>query len=163
MENMLLAAEQGNRNKAWRALLDRPRLRKLEEADRVRARQWLERFELLSQRDDLAGELSGGQKRLLEFARIAMRRPLLVLLDEPTAGVNPVLRGKIESAILGLQETGIAALLIEHDLGFVERACTLIYVMDQGSAIAHGTLEELRHVPAVVDAYLGSAEAVVGG
>ncbi len=157
MDNMLLAAEQKGRDKAWRALLDRRRLRELEDADRVRARQLLERFGLMPSRDEIAGALSGGQKRLLEFARIAMREPRLVLLDEPCAGINPVLQSQIEQAILELKDSGVTVLLVEHNLRFVDRACELIYVMAQGSTIAQGTLSQLRENPAVIDAYLGEA------
>ena len=159
MENMLIAADQNGRDAAWRAIFARRGLRAAERADRQRARELLERFGLIKLRDEFAGSLSGGQKRLLEFARIAMKAPRLVLLDEPGAGVNPVLQRNIEEAIVGLQRDGITILLIEHNLPFVERACQAIYVMAQGSTIAHGrTLAELRGVPAVVDAYLGEVE-----
>jgi len=159
MENMLLAADQQGRDAAWRAIFTRRKLRVAEQADRTRARELLERYGLLALRDDFAGSLSGGQKRLLEFARIAMRAPRMVLLDEPCAGVNPVLQRNIEEAIVGLQRDGITVLLVEHNLPFVERACKDIYVMAQGSTIAEGSLAELRKVPAVIDAYLGEVEA----
>ncbi|HEY8735797.1 MAG TPA: ABC transporter ATP-binding protein [Candidatus Dormibacteraeota bacterium] len=160
MENMLLAADQKGRDAAWRAIFARRKLRAAEQLDRARARELLERFGLLALRDEFAGSLSGGQKRLLEFARIAMRSPRVVLLDEPCAGVNPVLQRNIEEAIVGLQQDGITVLLVEHNLPFVERACQDIYVMAQGTTIAEGSLAELRKVPAVIDAYLGEVEAI---
>jgi len=160
MENMLLAADQKGRDAAWRAIFARRKLRAAEQLDRARARELLERFGLLALRDEFAGSLSGGQKRLLEFARIAMRSPRVVLLDEPCAGVNPVLQRNIEEAIVGLQQDGITVLLVEHNLPFVERACQDIYVMAQGTTIAKGSLAELRKVPAVIDAYLGEVEAI---
>ena len=159
MENMLLAADQQGRDTAWRALFTRRKLREAEEANLGRARELLERFSLIKMVDHVAGSLSGGQKRLLEFARIAMRSPLMVLLDEPCAGVNPVLQRSIEEAIVGLQRDGITLLLIEHNLPFVERACQDIFVMAHGATIAQGTLADLRHEPAVVDAYLGEVAA----
>jgi ABC-type branched-subunit amino acid transport system ATPase component len=159
MENMLLAADQQGRDAVWRAIFTRGQLKTAEKANRDRARGLLERFGLLALRDDFAGSLSGGQKRLLEFARIAMRAPRMVLLDEPCAGVNPVLQRNIEEAIVGLQKDGITVLLVEHNLPFVERACQDIYVMAQGVTIAEGSLPELRKVPAVIDAYLGEVEA----
>ncbi|MGH7903838.1 MAG: ABC transporter ATP-binding protein [Candidatus Dormibacteraceae bacterium] len=161
MDNMLIAAEQKGREKAWRAIFDRRRLGRAEQEDRVRARSLLERFGLIQLRDEVAGALSGGQKRLLEFARIAMRQPRLVLLDEPCAGVNPVLQRNIEEAILGLREEGVTVLLVEHNLAFVDRACNDIFVMAQGATIAEGTLAQLRQNALVIDAYLGEAAAVV--
>ncbi len=155
MENMLLAADQKGRDEVWRALFTRGKLKTAQQVDRVRARSLLERFGLFARRDEFAGSLSGGQKRLLEFARIAMRAPRMVLLDEPCAGVNPVLQKNIEEAIVGLQRDGITVLLVDHNLPFVERACSNIYVMAQGRTIAAGSLAELRQMPAVIDAYLG--------
>jgi ABC-type branched-subunit amino acid transport system ATPase component len=163
MDNMLLAADPKGRDKGWKALAMRTRLRRLEDDDRRRARELLERFELLALRDQMAGELSGGQKRLLEFARIAMRQPRLVLLDEPTAGVNPVLKLRIHAAIVELSNSGVAVLRVEHDLSFVDQACEMVFVMDAGVTIAHGTLSELRQMPSVVDAYLGDVEAEASG
>jgi branched-chain amino acid transport system ATP-binding protein len=159
MENMLLAADQQGLDAAWRAIFTRRRLKAAEKANRDRARGLLERFGLFALRDAFAGSLSGGQKRLLEFARIAMRSPTMVLLDEPCAGVNPVLQRNIEEAIVGLQKDGLTVLLVEHNLPFVERACQDIYVMAQGTTIAEGSLPELRKVPVVIDAYLGEVEA----
>ena len=159
MENMLIAADQQGRDAVWRALVSRRQLKAAQEAHLARAGELLEEFKLIHLRDHLAGSLSGGQKRLLEFARIAMRMPLMVLLDEPCAGVNPVLQRSIEEAIVGLQREGITLLLIEHNLPFVERACQDIYVMAQGATIARGKLAELRGERAVVDAYLGEVAA----
>lgn len=161
MDNLLLAADQKGRNTVWRALFTRRALKAAEAADRVRARDILNRFGLGHMRDEFAGSLSGGQKRLLEFARIAMRQPSLVLLDEPGAGVNPVLQRDIEEAILELKDQGVTVLLVEHNLPFVERACSNIVVMAAGVTIAEGSLAELREMPAVVDAYLGEVEVGV--
>ncbi len=159
MENMLIAADQRGGDTAWRAIFTRRKLRAAQEANVARADELLERFNLLPLRDQVAGSLSGGQKRLLEFARIAMRSPTMVLLDEPCAGVNPVLQRRIEEAIVGLQKDGITLLLIEHNLPFVERACQDIFVMAQGRTIAEGKLAELRRDQGVVDAYLGEVAA----
>jgi ABC-type branched-subunit amino acid transport system ATPase component len=161
MDNMLIAAPQNGRDKAWRALFTRRKLAQAEEADRQHARVILDRFGLLELRDEYAGNLSGGQKRLVEFARIAIARPRMVLLDEPLAGVNPVLQTNILEAILGLNRDGITVLLIEHNLPWVERACKRIVVMSQGVDIATGSMEELRANEVVVDAYLGEVAANV--
>ena len=161
MDNLLLAADQQGRTAIWKAFFARRSLKSAEAADRVRAREILSRFRLSQMRDEFAGSLSGGQKRLLEFARIAMRKPSLVLLDEPGAGVNPVLQRDIEEAILELKDEGVTVLLVEHNLGFVERACSNVVVMAAGATIAEGSLAQLREMPHVIDAYLGEVEVGV--
>lgn len=155
MENLLMAAEARKRDSLWRALFTPRVLRRAEAADRVRAREVLEEFGLMILRDAPARTLSGGQKRLLEFARIIMARPRMVLLDEPLAGVNPVLIKRIASAISGLSADGITVLLIEHNLNFVEAVCGDVIVMSLGRVIAKSSMAELRRNPAVVEAYLG--------
>jgi neutral amino acid transport system ATP-binding protein len=155
MENMLLAAPARGRDAVWRALLTRRRLGRLEQDDRVAARQMLREFGLLHLKDEPAGNLSGGQKRLLEFARILFARPRMVLLDEPLAGVNPVLAGRMTDAISTLASESITLLMVEHNLQLVETVCEWVIVMDLGTSIAEGSMGQLRRNAAVVDAYLG--------
>lgn len=159
VDNLLAAAQPQGRDRVWRALVNRRLLRGAEQADLARAREMLHRFGLYAVRNEYAGNLSGGQKRLLEFARVAMTRPRMVLLDEPLAGVNPVLQQNILDAIRGLTASGIALLLIEHNLHFVEAVCSRVVVMSLGAAIASGSMSEIRRNPAVADAYLGGAQA----
>jgi ABC-type branched-subunit amino acid transport system ATPase component len=134
-------------------------LHREELADRSRARQVLAEFDLLSMKDMLAGQLSGGQRRLLEFARILMARPRLVLLDEPSASLSPVMSARIADGIRQLTAAGIAVLLIEHDLQLVETTCSRILCMAAGRLIAEGSMEQLRGNELVVSAYLGAAVA----
>jgi ABC-type branched-subunit amino acid transport system ATPase component len=155
MENMLLAAPAGGRDSFLRALLRAGELRALEMEDRIKARAILEEFALLPLRDHLAGNLSGGQKRLLEFARIAMARPRMAILDEPMGGVNPVLAERIAVAIRTLVAGGITILIVEHNLPFIERVCDTVIVMALGTVIASGPFASLRSNKAVIDAYLG--------
>jgi ABC-type branched-subunit amino acid transport system ATPase component len=155
MENMLVAAPPNGRDQLWRAYFQPGQLRRAEDADRARARQTLRDFNLFDLRDEPAGNLSGGQKRLLEFARIAMARPRMVLLDEPQSGVNPVLADRMADAIQQLNASGITVLMIEHNLPFVERLCPHVLVMALGTAIAGGSMAELRMDAGVLDAYLG--------
>jgi ABC-type branched-subunit amino acid transport system ATPase component len=157
MENMLLAAPERGRDALWRAYLQPRALKIAEDQDRVQARQLLRDFNLYDLRDELAGNLSGGQKRLLEFARIAFAQPRMVLLDEPQSGVNPVLADRMIAAIQRLNAQGITVLMIEHNLPFVERLCPRVLVMALGTCIASGSLQELRSQPDVLDAYLGQA------
>jgi ABC-type branched-subunit amino acid transport system ATPase component len=161
MENMLLAAPPRGRDALWRAYLQHGKLKAAEREDRVQARQLLRDFTLFDLRDELAGNLSGGQKRLLEFARIAFAQPKMVLLDEPQSGVNPVLADRMVAGIERLNADGITVLMIEHNLPFVERLCPRVLVMALGTCIASGSLEELRSDVQVLEAYLGQVPVSV--
>ena len=160
MENMLVAAAPGRRETLWRSLLTRRHLHRLETVDRQRAIELLRELGLLHQKDEWAGNLSAGQKRLLEFARIMMAKPQLVLLDEPLAGINPVLVDRIGEAVKVLNAQGVTIVMVEHRLPFVEELCESVLVMALGECIAEGTLEQLRQNPIVVDAYLGEVASV---
>jgi ABC-type branched-subunit amino acid transport system ATPase component len=155
MENMLVAAPPRNRESIWRAIITPGALRSQEDEDRVLAREVMTSLNLITLKDELAGNLSGGQKRLLEFARILMARPRMVLLDEPLAGVNPVLSGRIGEAIQTLRSEKITVVLVEHNLPFVEEVCDSVIVMALGKRIAAGSMDEMRSNSGVVDAYLG--------
>jgi branched-chain amino acid transport system permease protein len=159
MDNMLLSAPVAGRDTVWRGLLTARRLRTAENADRVRARELLDAVGLLRLKDEPAGNLSGGQKRLLEFARLAAATPRLVLLDEPQAGVNPVLRERMADLILAMVAADITVLMVEHNLPFLERLCGHVIVMALGQTIASGSMAELRANRDVVDAYLGQEHA----
>ena len=106
-------------------------------------------------RNASAGTLSGGQKRLLEFARIAAAQPRLIILDEPMGGVNPVLGAQIRDAVRQFAAAGQAVIVVEHNLPFIEKTCDEVVVMDLGEVIAQGAFAGLRGNPRVVDAYLG--------
>ncbi len=157
MENMLVAATSPRRESIWRQFTAPRRQSAEERLDRARAREVLADFELLRLRDMQAGQLSGGQKRLLEFARIVMARPRLVLLDEPSASLSPVMSERIGTSILHLVSQGITVLLVEHDLPLVETVCSRVICMAAGRIIAEGTMESLRRNDLVVEAYLGAA------
>ena len=109
--------------------------------------------------DNPATALSGGQKKLLEIGRVLMAEPKLVLLDEPTAGVNPTLRNEIAERLLELPRRGIAVLLIEHDMGFIARLCDPVIVMAEGRVLTQGTFDEVRNDARVREAYLGRRAA----
>jgi ABC-type branched-subunit amino acid transport system ATPase component/ABC-type branched-subunit amino acid transport system permease subunit len=160
MENMLLATPINGRETVWRGLLTPGRLRAAESADRVLARELLDEVGLLKLKDEPAGNLSGGQKRLLEFARLAAAGPRLVLLDEPQAGVNPVLRERMAELIRNMVNGGVTVLMVEHNLPFLESLCDHVIVMALGSCIATGSMSQLRANQDVVDAYLGQVADV---
>lgn len=137
---------------SWRQLLTR----RVSQADRQRAGQLLEEFRLAPVADLLASELSYGQRKLLEFAAVLMSEPSLVLLDEPTAGVNPVMIETMERHIRQRHATGVTFLIVEHDMTFVMRLCDPVIVLDRGKRIFAGTPEEVQTNSLVLDAYLGS-------
>ena len=155
MENMLVAAITDGRDSLWKAVLKPGVLKRAQDLDLVHAREVLDTFGLLELRNDLARTLSGGQKRLLEFARLVMARPKMVMLDEPMAGINPTMRARIQDSVRSLAGHGITVLLVEHNLDTVEALCSTVVVMAAGQQIASGTMENLRTNRAVVDAYLG--------
>jgi branched-chain amino acid transport system ATP-binding protein len=126
---------------------------------RNRADEVLEALEITHVADDLAGTLSGGQLRLLEFGRVQMRDAEIILLDEVTAGVNPRLRQIILARVRALQEKGKTFLIIEHDMELVRSVCERIIVMDAGEVVFEGSFEEVASNEVVIDAYLGRPAA----
>jgi branched-chain amino acid transport system ATP-binding protein len=111
-------------------------------------------------RNELAQNLSGGQKKLLELGRTMMADPRLVLLDEPGAGVNPTLLGKLADMIRRLnQERGYTFCIIEHDMDLIASLCDPVIVMAEGAVLTQGAMADVRRDPRVLDAYLGGGEA----
>jgi neutral amino acid transport system ATP-binding protein len=162
LDNMLLGAA-GHPGERLRTLARHPLgWRSRERAARARAGELLERFELTRHTGDYAGTLSGGQRKLLELARLLMAEPRLVLLDEPLAGINPALGERLIAHVHELRrEQGMTFLFIEHDMETVMRNADRVVVMAQGRVIAEGTPAEVRRDQRVVDAYLGAhAEAL---
>ncbi len=129
--------------------------RRISSADQRLAGELMEEFRLDHVADLFASELSWGQRKLLEFAAVLMSKPRLVLLDEPTAGVNPVLIETMESHIRTHNAAGVTFLIVEHDMSFVMRLCNPVVVLDRGTPIAEGTPEAVQSDARVLDAYLG--------
>ena len=121
----------------------------------ARAAAVLEELDIAHVADDLARTLSGGQQRLVEFGRVLMQDPQLILLDEVTAGVHPRLREIILAAVRRLQQEGRTFVVIEHDMELVRTICERVIVMDAGEIVAQGTFEEIARNEQVVEAYLG--------
>ncbi|MGB9183967.1 MAG: ABC transporter ATP-binding protein [Solirubrobacteraceae bacterium] len=155
LENLLVTP----RNQKGESLVNiflRPRsVRREERVNVERATKILHDYGLYPLRGNWARQLSGGQKRLLELARAVMAEPKVLLLDEPMAGVNPALVEQIGEHILKLKSDGITVLMIEHNLGVVERICDHVIVMAEGRTLATGRMSELRENREVVHAYLG--------
>jgi neutral amino acid transport system ATP-binding protein len=155
IENMRLGATGQGGERLYRALL--PWLwRAQERSITERADALLERFNLTRVRDDFAGSLSGGQRKLLEMARALMVEPEMIMLDEPMAGVNPRLRQSLNDHIRGLREDGMTVLFVEHDMDVVRDVSDWVIVMAQGQIVAEGPPDRVMANPAVIDAYLGA-------
>jgi branched-chain amino acid transport system ATP-binding protein len=116
----------------------------------------LERFLLAAKREDFAGTLSGGQRKLLEMARALMADPELVMLDEPMAGVNPALKQSLLGHVKSLRDEGRTVLFVEHDMDMVRDISDWVIVMAQGQVIAEGPPRSVMSDQRVIDAYLGS-------
>jgi branched-chain amino acid transport system ATP-binding protein len=152
-ENVMLAATNQPGEHFWPALFGR--WRDIEEANREKARPLIQRFGLDNMADEYAGTLSGGQRKLLEMARALMVEPELILLDEPTAGVNPALTQELLEHIKALRDTGMTVIFIEHDMDAVQNISDWVVCMAQGRIIAEGPPADVAANPAVIDAYLG--------
>jgi ABC-type branched-subunit amino acid transport system ATPase component len=154
MENLLTAAP-GNRGDSFRgAVAGRRYWRDDEAAATGRAEAVLGRFGLTDLANSYAGDLSGGQRRLVEIMRALMAEPAVLLLDEPMAGVHPELARRIGTALTGLCAEGMTILMVEHELAIMDEFCDPVVVMAEGSVLAEGTMAELRERTEVVEAYL---------
>jgi len=127
-----------------------------EESITLKADALLARFLLDAKREDFAGSLSGGQRKLLEMARALMAEPEMVMLDEPMAGVNPALKQSLLGHVKSLRDEGRTVLFVEHDMDMVRDISDWVIVMAQGKIIAEGPPDSVMNDSRVVDAYLGS-------
>jgi branched-chain amino acid transport system ATP-binding protein len=160
LENVMLAAPEQPGERFGTALL-RPRRWKAREREvREEAMELLGEVGIHTHADEYAATLSGGQRKLLELARALMTRPRFVLLDEPMAGVNPTLGHRLLDYLGRLrEERGLTVLFVEHDMHVVMGVSDEVIVMAQGRVIAHGSPDQIRRDPAVIDAYLGAEPA----
>lgn len=157
LENLMLAPKnQRGESLLWSVA---PGLRDnvVSEETELRERVWemLEFFEIDHLAEEYAGNLSGGQRKLLEMARALMTDPSVVLLDEPLAGVNPTLEEKLLDRIHALRDDGYTFLLVEHDMDIIMNNCERIIVMHRGQVLAEGPPETIQGNEQVINAYLG--------
>jgi branched-chain amino acid transport system ATP-binding protein len=156
LENLMLVAADQPGEQFWNCWIRPGLVRAREREVRDRAYEVLGFVDLTRLAHELAGRLSGGQKKLLELARTLMADPRLVLLDEPAAGVNRTLMKRLAENIDYLcRERGITFLLIEHDMDLVMELCDPVIVMSEGRRLMQGTPSEVRNDPHVMEAYLG--------
>lgn len=156
-ENLMVVPPHQAGENLFHALFSPSRVRQQEAEVRRKVDEVLDFLQITHVADELAGNLSGGQKKLLELGRTMMTDAKMVLLDEPGAGVNRTLLGKLADAIQRLnQERGYTFCIIEHDMDLIARLCHPIVVMAHGRVIAQGTMDDIRANQTVREAYLGS-------
>ncbi|WP_135825799.1 ABC transporter ATP-binding protein [Halorussus ruber] len=155
LENLMLAPQDQRGESLTNAWFRRGAVEDEENEVRQRAVEMLEFLELDHLTNEYAGNLSGGQRKLLELGRVLMTDPDLILLDEPVAGVNPALTDKLLQRIENLREQGYTFCIVEHDMEVIMNLSDTIIVMDQGKKLMQGTPEEVQNDQRVVDAYLG--------
>jgi branched-chain amino acid transport system ATP-binding protein len=157
LENLMLAPKGQVGEKLSRSVLPGARRGVIEQEREIRERVWetLEFFEIDHLAHEEAGNLSGGQQKLLEMSRAMMTDPAMLLLDEPMAGVNPTLEDKLLERIHALREDGYTFLLVEHDMDVIMENCERVIVMHQGDILADGNPESIRSNDQVIEAYLG--------
>jgi ABC-type branched-subunit amino acid transport system ATPase component len=155
LENMRVGAT-GQKGESLASALIRPLWRGQEDANTKKADELLERFLLIKKREDFAGSLSGGQRKLLEMARALMADPELVMLDEPMAGVNPALKQSLLGHVKSLRDEGRTVLFVEHDMDMVRDISDWVIVMAQGKIVAEGPPDSVMADQNVIDAYLGA-------
>ena len=156
IENMKLGATGQKGESLFRSIF--PFMWSAQEKDiERRADELLVHFKMDHMRDEFAGTLSGGQRKLLEMARSLMVEPEMVMLDEPMAGVNPALTQSLLGHVTGLRDQGMTVLFVEHDMDMVQEISDWVIVMAEGKIIAEGPPASIGQNKAVVDAYLGSS------
>lgn len=156
LENLMLVPGGQRGERLWNAWLRPRRLVAEEEAVRAKAEAILDFLDLRRLENEYAGNLSVGQKKLLELARGLMADPKMILLDEPGAGVNPTLMGRIVEYIEELRRRGKTFLLIEHNIDLVMSVCNKVVVMNNGARLTEGSPQAVRSNPQVREAYLGA-------
>ncbi len=159
LENLMLAPRRQSGERFWRNWLEPRRISTEESGLREKARALLAFVGLDRLGNEPARVLSGGQRKLLELARVLMAEPKLILLDEPGAGINPALLATLVEKIAALRKSGIGFLIIEHNMDLVMSLCDPILVMANGALLMAGSADAVRGDPRVRDAYLGGVAA----
>ncbi|MEP3275564.1 MAG: ABC transporter ATP-binding protein [Stappiaceae bacterium] len=159
LENFMVSATMPIGESVFNVIFRRGRFCEEERAVYHQAREMIALLEIEHVAEEQAGNLSGGQKKLLELGRALMCKPSIVLLDEIGAGINRTLLSKLSEKIQYLnRDKGLTFCLIEHDLDYVSRLCSSVVVMTQGGLLMHGTVDEVRQDERVIEAYFGGGK-----
>jgi len=157
LENLMVVPGNQPGERLWQAWFRPSLVRAVEQRVRERALEVIDFLQIGHLAHELAGNLSGGQKKLLELGRTMMTEPKIVFLDEVGAGVNRTLLATIGTAIQRLnREQGYTFCMIEHDMEFIARLCNPVIVMAEGGVLAQGTVDAVRANEEVIEAYLGT-------
>lgn len=155
LDNMVLGVQEHQDHGVLRSVIGTGSIQAHETEARQKATQLLEFAGMVSLKDELAGNLSYGQQKILSFLGALMPEPGIVLLDEPTAAVNPTLVEAIKDYIKLLNERGRTFVVIEHNMKVIMDICSRVIVLDHGRKIAEGSAEQIQNDPRVVEAYFG--------
>jgi branched-chain amino acid transport system ATP-binding protein len=156
IDNVMIGFYRNEKTSTMASLLGLPSARRETASLRERAYRLLERFDMTRYAEQEAGGLAYGHQRRVEMMRALASDPLLILLDEPVAGMNDVEAGELGEIFRGLAKDGMGVLLIEHNVRFVTKLCEYVYVLDSGRMIASGPPAQVVNDPAVITAYLGN-------
>jgi ABC-type branched-subunit amino acid transport system ATPase component len=157
-QNVQIGAPDQPGEQVYNLFLRPTRVRSRERAVSLAAHEALRRVDLTHKAQDYAGDLSGGQQKLLSLAMLLIAEPRVLLLDEPAAGVNPVLIARQVQLLRQLREEGRIIVLVEHNMEMIANVCDRVIVLDAGEVIAEGTLSEIRANESVMRSYLGESK-----
>lgn len=160
LDNVIVAQHSRGHATLFDSLLFLPRYFRERRSHADYALSLLDRFNLRHAQHTLAGNLPYGDQRRLEMARSIATQPKLILLDEPTAGMNPTETRQFGEQILRVRDEGITLLVIEHDMSLIAQVCDAVYVLNFGEILAYGTPAEVKDDSAVIEAYLGEDDSL---
>lgn len=155
LQNVMIAQHFLGKSTLLHSLIQLPFHRREEKRIHERAADLLAQFGLSHVQNERASNLSYGDQRRLEMARALASNPKMVLLDEPTAGMNAVETEQLGEKILAMKADGIAVLVVEHDMALISQVCDVVYVLNFGEILAVGTPDAIKRDPVVIEAYLG--------
>jgi len=155
LENVMAGEKHAKPGGLTSAILERRSWRAREDATTDRAFAYLTEFGMADKAETRCGELSGGQRRIIEYLRVLMARPRAILLDEPTVGMAPWLLARLKEDLRRLCSEGVSILLVGHEMSFIREVCDLVVVMANGKIIARGEFDEIAKDETVQQAYLG--------